>query len=133
MRPHLRYLKYVVLHKWFVFLAGLRTGVPIWRLVIHDWDKFLPRMWGPYVNNFYRDKPSPNMSSVGHFHDPEKAKAEFNKAWEGHWRRHGHHKSIPLREARSPVLAYLVDQSKPSLSPLSVLGSFHAATASPGC
>lgn len=91
MKPHLRYLRYVTLHKWFVFLAGLKVGVPIWRLIIHDWDKFLPNQWGPYVNNFYRDVPSPNMSSVGHFHDPAKAKAAFNKAWERHWRRHGHH------------------------------------------
>lgn len=34
---------YIVLkHKWYVFVFGLRLGAPFWRLVIHDWTKFLP-------------------------------------------------------------------------------------------
>jgi hypothetical protein len=39
---HWRYFTYLVRHKWFVFLAGRRTGVPPRRLLIHDWSKFLP-------------------------------------------------------------------------------------------
>ena len=50
LKPHLRYLGYVVRHKWFVFRAGLRTGAPLWRLVIHDWSKFTPAEWGPSDN-----------------------------------------------------------------------------------
>lgn len=50
---HLRYLRYVLAHKWFVFIAGLRTGAPLWRLVIHDWSKLTPREWGAYVASFY--------------------------------------------------------------------------------
>jgi hypothetical protein len=53
MRAHAKYLSYVVRHKWFVFLAGLKTGAPLWRLIIHDWSKFTPAEWGPYVRNFY--------------------------------------------------------------------------------
>lgn len=91
MKPHLHYLSYVLRHKWFVFLAGLRVGVPVWRLIVHDWDKFLPRMWIPYVNQFHRSDAPAGMSSVGYLHDKESAKAAFNVAWESHWRRHGHH------------------------------------------
>jgi len=32
-------MKYFILtlkHKWFVFLAGLKTKAPLWRLIIHD-------------------------------------------------------------------------------------------------
>jgi hypothetical protein len=53
MKKHFQYLSYVVRHKWFVLLAGLRTGAPLWRLIIHDWSKFLPCEWFPYVNYFY--------------------------------------------------------------------------------
>jgi len=54
MNAHLKYLSYVVRHKWFVFLAGLRVGgIPLWRLLIHDWSKFTPAEWRPYVQSFY--------------------------------------------------------------------------------
>lgn len=50
---HFRYLSYVLRHKWWVLVAGLRTGAPLWRLLIHDWSKFLPAEWGGYVRAFY--------------------------------------------------------------------------------
>lgn len=50
---HWQYLKYVVRHKWFVLIAGLQTGAPLWRLLIHDWSKFLPSEWIPYARYFY--------------------------------------------------------------------------------
>jgi hypothetical protein len=53
MRKHWLYLKYVVRHKWFVFVAGLRVGAPLWRLLIHDWSKFLPSEWRAYARFFY--------------------------------------------------------------------------------
>lgn len=53
MKRHLQYLWYVLRHKWFVFLGGLKTGAPIWRLLIHDWSKFSPQEWRGYVDNFY--------------------------------------------------------------------------------
>lgn len=53
MKAHLRYLSYVLRHKWFVLLAGLRVRAPLWRLLIHDWSKFTPAEWGAYVATFY--------------------------------------------------------------------------------
>lgn len=55
---HLRYLWYMVKHKWFVFLAGLKTGVPIWRLIVHDYQKFTPSEWNPYVDKFFGGRDS---------------------------------------------------------------------------
>lgn len=40
--PTLKYMSLTMVHKWYVFLAGLKTGAPIWRLIIHDWSKFTP-------------------------------------------------------------------------------------------
>jgi hypothetical protein len=53
LKAHLGYAKYLARHKWFVFVAGLEIGAPFWRLVIHDWSKFLPCEWRPYVEEFY--------------------------------------------------------------------------------
>lgn len=39
---NLTYLHYVLTHKRAVYTAGVRLGVPRWRLLIHDWTKFLP-------------------------------------------------------------------------------------------
>lgn len=53
MRSHTRYFWYVVRHKWFVFIECLKIGVPLWGAIIHDWQKFTPAEWSPYVLSFY--------------------------------------------------------------------------------
>lgn len=75
MNKHLKYLSYVVRHKWFVLLAGLQTGAPLWRLLIHDWSKFLPCEWFPYVNYFYG----------------EPDQVAFDRAWLHHQHCNPHH------------------------------------------
>lgn len=76
---HLRYLSYVLRHKWFVFRAGLKTGAPIWRLIIHDYSKFSSAEWGPYVESFYSGRPR------------EETKAAFQRAWLHHMHNNPHH------------------------------------------
>jgi hypothetical protein len=66
-RPHARYLRYVLLHKFYVFRAGhvirQTLGVPesalrwYWRLLVHDLSKFGRAEWEPYVAMFYGDAP----------------------------------------------------------------------------
>lgn len=80
MKAHLRYLSYVARHKWFVFRAGLKTRAPLWRLVIHDWSKFTPAEWGPYVRSFYgKEGRTPAV------------RAAFDAAWLHHQHRNPHH------------------------------------------
>ena len=50
---HLNYLKYVLRHKWFVLLASIRIGAPLWGAIIHDLSKFRPSEWIPYARCFY--------------------------------------------------------------------------------
>jgi hypothetical protein len=80
MRAHWGYAKYVARHKWFVFVAGRRTGVSLWRLIIHDWSKLTRAEWTPYVHSFYG--PQPRTDAV---------KAAFNKAWLHHQHLNKHH------------------------------------------
>ena len=42
INPCFKYFVLILKHKWFVFLEGRRLGVSMWRLMIHDWTKFLP-------------------------------------------------------------------------------------------
>lgn len=83
MRAHFRYLWYVLRHKAFVFYAGLYLGVPIWRLIIHDWSKFSRAEWGPYVRWFYGGR--------GGLLDKEDDPVEFQDAWQHHYSHNPHH------------------------------------------
>lgn len=85
MGAHFRYLSYVVRHKWFVLVAGLKTGAPLWRLIIHDWSKFLPCEWFPYVRKFYGPKHPPHSSEWW------KVREEFDRAWLHHQHANAHH------------------------------------------
>lgn len=98
MRAHLRYLSYVLRHKWFVLVAGLRVGAPLWRLLIHDASKFRPSEWFPYVAFFYGSAPSLNPAYHGPREREEeaaawkaRAKAAFDRAWLHHQHRNAHH------------------------------------------
>jgi hypothetical protein len=53
LKAHLRYAGYLLRHKWYVFLACRRLGVPLWQALVHDWTKLLPSEWFPYVRFFY--------------------------------------------------------------------------------
>lgn len=83
MTAHLKYLSYVLRHKWYVFKAGRVLGVSLWWLLIHDLSKFSPAEWGPYVRRFYAGRGSQWDKSA----DP----TEFHMAWRHHWTRNPHH------------------------------------------
>lgn len=81
MKKHFQYLNYVLRHKWFVFLAGIKIGASLWRLLLHDLSKFRPSEWSAYVNYFYGDKTDLETDR----------KAAFDRAWLYHQRRNPHH------------------------------------------
>lgn len=83
MVKHLRYLSYVLRHKWFVFLAGLQMGAPLWRLLIHDWSKFTPAEWRPYVLSFY--------GPWAYGDRPAEVVEAFDRAWLHHQHANPHH------------------------------------------
>lgn len=76
----LKYLKYVLIHKYFVFVAGLlKTQAPLWLLVIHDFSKFRPSEFIPYAKFFYGGEKSQDTQD------------RFDMAWLLHQRRNPHH------------------------------------------
>ncbi len=79
MKKHLLYLKYLLRHKWFVMLACFRYGL-YWRGIKHDWSKFLPCEWFPYVESFYGPQPR-----------KQRTKERFDRAWLHHQHLNPHH------------------------------------------
>ncbi len=81
MRRHLQTLRYLLRHKWFVFIECRSLRVPLWIAVFHDWDKFLPSMWLPYARAHYAPNGTPCFA-------PSNA---FNQAKMVHQHRNKHH------------------------------------------
>jgi len=57
--PTLKYLWLTTKHKYFVFRVGLKLGVPLWQLIVHDWVKYLPCEAPHYGRQFFGDKSDP--------------------------------------------------------------------------
>jgi hypothetical protein len=92
VNAHLQYLLYVLRHKWFVFLACRRLHVPLWRAIIHDWTKFLPSEWFPYVRSFYNPDGSKRETRTDDGTlDSSTVAQEFAAAWLHHQKYNPHH------------------------------------------
>ena len=74
--PTTKYLLLTIKHKVFVFMAGLKVGAPILRLIIHDWTKFTPSEAPHYGRQFFGDK----SDELG-----------FSRAWLHHQNSNPHH------------------------------------------
>lgn len=93
-------MKYLIRHKWFVWQAGRTLGVNWFQLLIHDWSKFLPSEWFPYVNYFYGEEPWSQEEirrfeqvccSNGFKYGAEYRYLSFDHAWNLHQKRNRHH------------------------------------------
>jgi len=104
VKPNLQYLRYVVRHKRFVFVACFRLAVKyseprlIWRGLIHDLSKFRPSEWLPYVNYFNRTFPEANSDEARlafrlgfNPKTKEEVQEAFDLAWNHHQKRNNHH------------------------------------------
>ena len=82
-----QYLKYLLRHKWFVFLACCRQGIPL-AGIIHDWSKFLPDEWIGYTNYFYGGVRKHHR---GEIRERTKVDDAFDVSWLLHQKRSPHH------------------------------------------
>lgn len=92
MRRHLSYASYLLRHKWFVFVAGCRLGIP-WLALMHDNSKFRPSEWLPYARYFYEPDGSKKTrrDSTGYYKPTDTGDAAFDFAWLLHQKRNKHH------------------------------------------
>jgi hypothetical protein len=75
MIKYIKYFKYILRHKYYVFIECAKRGY-IWRGLIHDLSKFRPSEFFAYAEHFYGSK------------DNQK---QFDKAWLYHQKRNPHH------------------------------------------
>jgi hypothetical protein len=88
LKAHLQYLKYVLRHKWYVFTACFEYRL-YWRGIVHDWTKFQPVEWFPYVRFFYGNGRT--RESLGSYSADEIQDGDFEYAWNHHQKRNDHH------------------------------------------
>ena len=97
--PMFKYFKLTIKHKYFVFLAGLKLQVPIWRLILHDWTKLLPKELASYGRQFFgtSDKPEEFM------HTWLRHQNRFDHHWEYYIPRTGHNRCTPPYRDNEPL------------------------------
>ena len=81
MRRYIKYLQYVLKHKWFVLIASIKIKAPIWGAITHDLSKFRPSEWFPYAHTFYAKDGSKQYCEG----------PTFAQAWNHHQKRNKHH------------------------------------------
>lgn len=101
MRAHLDYLWYVLVHKYYVFIAGRALGVPAWQLLVHDLSKFSRAEWGPYaaIKPYFGRFGEARLELV----------TAFNAAWEHHWTNNPHHPEYWAGGDRAAMLMAMPD------------------------
>lgn len=87
-------------HKWFVFQAGRKVGVSFWRLLIHDWTKFLPSELPHYQRQFFGKKDDPEGFARAWLHHQN----SHDHHWEWWIPRTGHTRSIPPYPDNVPLI-----------------------------
>ena len=81
MTKYLKYMQYIIRHKWFVFKECWKMGI-IWRGITHDLSKLRPSEFIPYAKYFYGTPKEVESATV---------KKMFDIAWLLHQRRNPHH------------------------------------------
>jgi hypothetical protein len=74
---YLKYLRYILLHKWYVMVECFKVGL-YWRGLKHDISKFLPSEFFLYLDFFYGKYPFVKNP-------------DFDFAWLLHQKRNDHH------------------------------------------
>lgn len=109
MGSKIKFLKYLLKHKWYVFIECCKHGL-FWIGIKHDLSKFYPSEFLPYAEFFY-GKYSNIYNSTnkknGYCKPAQTGDPQFDFAWFLHCKRNKHHWQwwvIPDCDGRSKVL-----------------------------
>ena len=73
----IKYILLVLRHKWYVLTFGLKVGgIPIWRLLVHDFSKFSRAEFPAYRRRYFEGGVSREV---------------WERAWRHHWTHNPHH------------------------------------------
>ena len=95
----MQYFFLTLKHKWFVFLAGWKLGVPLLQLIFHDFSKFMPWELPHYQRQFFGKKNDPKGFINCWIHHQNSNKHH----WEYWIPRTGHNRCTPPYPDNEPV------------------------------
>lgn len=106
-----RYILKTLKHKWFVFLAGIKLKVPLWRLIVHDLSKFSRHELKYYGREFCQRITDTTIVSKTGF---DKARLHHKNVNDHHWeywipRTDGESDNKPLRMPKAAMLELCAD------------------------
>ncbi len=89
---YIKYLRYVLRHKWFVMVACFERGL-YWQGLVHDISKLRPSEFFPYANFFYGNNNSivKGRDKTGYYKPTDTGDGAFDFAWLLHQKRNPHH------------------------------------------
>lgn len=92
MKKYIKYLWYVIRHKWYVGVECFRMGL-YWRGITHDLSKLRPSEFIPYARYFYGNNGdiTRGRDKSGSYRAGETIDDKFNLAWLLHQKRNRHH------------------------------------------
>lgn len=93
MEKYIKYLQYVLRHKWYVMQECFKEGLFL-RGIMHDMSKLRPSEFIPYANYFYGKKDSDigkGRNSTGYYKPTDTGDKAFDFAWLLHQKRNKHH------------------------------------------
>jgi len=96
MGKYFEYLRYVIRHKYFVFVACRKLGVGLWQALFHDFSKFSPSEFIPYAFHFYGKTKGKHKDTA------------FDFAWLLHQHRNPHHWQFYLLQEDNPTGRYTI-------------------------
>ena len=88
---YLRYLWYVIRHKWYVGQACRRQEGFVFSGIFHDWSKILPSEFFPYAKHFYGNQAKEWRDDTGYYKPTDTGDPDFDFAWLLHQKRNKHH------------------------------------------
>lgn len=93
MKSKIKYLKYLLTHKWYVMVECFKHGL-IWRGIKHDLSKFYPSEFTPYAEFFYGKNSgiyNKSCKKNGYCKPALTGDSSFDFAWFLHCKRNKHH------------------------------------------
>ena len=106
----LQYLRYILRHKWYVFVECCKLGIP-WRGLMHDMSKLMPSEFFAYREYFYGGYDFEMM--------PKPIEDAFDFAWHWHLKRNKHHWQwwiIKFDEGRLKIFEMPIEYRKEMLA-----------------
>lgn len=90
MKKYIKYLRYLVKHKWFVMRECFKHGIVL-QGILHDISKLTPEEFFPYANFFYGTQRVETKDQNGYYKPVDTGDSKFDFAWLLHCKRNKHH------------------------------------------